>query len=540
MPQLRLGLLAGPAERVARCTRTLEWDCLRVNIASQEAARAALEGPRGWLEQIHAATAADRAVAIAAVAATPGLTAATPFAAPFLFVGSSGDGLAEQLEAVGLPVVDGAAFEGPGYARLPFGGAAEARAPLQQRARPLGPAARSMRVLGVPRRTAALIGANALGAAVQGQFQFVLPWMLLSRGHSPQTAALAAGLVYAPLLLTAIPAGAASDNTDPRRLMRIATIVMLVFCALYPLAALAGHDWFVLILIAAVAVGSTRNFGEGALFRGHRGHDGGQPAPCCAPTPCARPSTRRRCSAARSSASCSIASAAPPPCSIGICVLLTAATIILGFVPQLERESEPIAVMRENVAVGIASLRLNTRLRTIGWANLSWNVFAGAAIGIMPAVLREHLGMNEIMASATFIAGAIVVVVLTLPLVRTAQRRFGAVRTFIVAITIQATAIVLFADPRAAVVGPLVYCVFLLANSAAAASLNGARAAEVEHDHQGLLNMALLTVGMIGFILGVVLAAGLLGPLGFGIVLALIAVGMASTAAGFRRPLIAG
>ena len=37
--------------------------------------------------------------------------------------------------------------------------------------------------------------------------------------------------------------------------------------------------------------------------------------------------------------------------------------------------------------------------------------------------------------------------------------------------------------------------------------------------------MALLTVGMIGFIVGVVLAAGLLGPLGFGVVLALIAVG---------------
>ena len=104
---------------------------------------------------------------------------------------------------------------------------------------------------------------------MQGQFQFVLPWMLLSRGHSPQTAALAAGLVYAPLLLTAIPAGAASDNTDPRRLMRIATIaITLVCCALYPLAALAGHDWFVLVLVAAVVVGSTRNFGEGALFRG--------------------------------------------------------------------------------------------------------------------------------------------------------------------------------------------------------------------------------------------------------------------------------
>ncbi len=126
MPQLRLGLLAGPAGRVARCVRTLEWDCLRVNVASQEAARAALEGPRDWLDRIHAAGEADRAVAVAAVAATLGLTAATPLAAPFLFVGSSTDGLAEELEAVGLPVVDGAAFEGPGYARLPFGGAAEA------------------------------------------------------------------------------------------------------------------------------------------------------------------------------------------------------------------------------------------------------------------------------------------------------------------------------------------------------------------------------------------------------------------------------
>jgi aspartate aminotransferase len=130
MPQLRLGFIAGPAERVARCTRTLEWDCLRVNLASQEAARAALEGPRGWLERIHAAMTADRTVAVAAVAATPGLTAVTPLAAPFLFVGSPAEGFAEQLEAVGLPVVDGAAFEGPGYARLPFGGAAEASIPL--------------------------------------------------------------------------------------------------------------------------------------------------------------------------------------------------------------------------------------------------------------------------------------------------------------------------------------------------------------------------------------------------------------------------
>jgi aspartate/methionine/tyrosine aminotransferase len=133
MPQLRIGMLAGPAHRVARCTRVLEWDCLRVNVASQEAALAALEGPRDWLDRIQSGLEDDRATAIEAVAATPGLTAVTPRAAPFLFVGSSsGDDLASQLEQAGLPVVDGAAFEAPGYARLPFGGAAGAAAALRQ------------------------------------------------------------------------------------------------------------------------------------------------------------------------------------------------------------------------------------------------------------------------------------------------------------------------------------------------------------------------------------------------------------------------
>ena len=55
---------------------------------------------------------------------------------------------------------------------------------------------------------------------------------------------------------------------------------------------------------------------------------------------------------------------------------------------------------------------------------------------------------------------------------------------------------------------PLLYCVFLLANSAAAASLGGARAAEVEHDHQGLLNLVVGTLGLAGFLVGVVLWPG--------------------------------
>ena len=127
MPQLRIGMLAGPAGRVAECTHTLEWDCLRVGLASQEAARAALEGPLDWLHDIYAGLAADRSVALAAVEATSGLTTVAPLAAPFLFVGSTlGDGLADQLNAVGLPVVDGSAFQAPGYARLAFGGAVAA------------------------------------------------------------------------------------------------------------------------------------------------------------------------------------------------------------------------------------------------------------------------------------------------------------------------------------------------------------------------------------------------------------------------------
>ena len=131
LPQLRIGMLAGPAKHVETCTRTLEWDCLRVGLAAQEAALAVLNGSRDWLGQIRAGLACDREVALNAIRATPGLDAVAPLAAPFLLVGStSGADVAGRLDALGLPVVDGAAFQAPGYARLPFGGAAAARAAL--------------------------------------------------------------------------------------------------------------------------------------------------------------------------------------------------------------------------------------------------------------------------------------------------------------------------------------------------------------------------------------------------------------------------
>lgn len=391
--------------------------------------------------------------------------------------------------------------------------------------------------LGVPRRTAALIGANSLSAAVQGQFQFVLPWMLLARGHSPEVAAFAASLVFVPSLITALPAGAASDNMDPRKMMRIATVLTLGACLLYPVAVVAGYEMFVFVLVAAVVVGTVRNFGEGALFRGIGDTTQGP--------------SLLRAHALRTTVNQAAVFGSPfvglllfraggvDAVMTGICVLLIIATGILSIVPELERGSESAAAMRQNVVDGVASLRGNDRLRAMGWVNLTWNLFAGAAMGIMPAVLHEHLGMDEGRASVTFIAGAAVVVVLTLPVVRSMQRRVGAVSTFIVAITVQGIAVILFAGPRAAILGPLIYCLFLLSNSAAAASLNGARASEVEHDHQGLLNMALMTVGLIGFVAGVLGAAALIGQLGFVAVLLIIGSGMGITAACFRRPLLA-
>ena len=126
LPQLRVGVVAGPTHRLDAIAQVLEWDCLRVGLPAQDAAVAVLTGPREWLADVYRALDADRAVALAAVTDTPGLTAVPPEAAPFLFVrAEEGGEVAPGLLAEGLPVVDGAAFQAPGYARLVFGGAAK-------------------------------------------------------------------------------------------------------------------------------------------------------------------------------------------------------------------------------------------------------------------------------------------------------------------------------------------------------------------------------------------------------------------------------
>ena len=382
-----------------------------------------------------------------------------------------------------------------------------------------------------------MISANSLTAAVQGQFMFVLPWMLLARGSSPQVAALAGAVIYVPMLVTALPAGAWSDAVDPLWLMRIVTAVSLVACSLYPLAALAGEDWFGLVLLAAVVVGAMRNLTEGALFRGLADTTSGAGL---LRAHAIRMTVNQAALFSTAFVGLLLFKAGGAELVLaGICVLYVAALGILAIVPELGHEPDPDTRVRDRMMGGMVSLRANARLRKIGWATLAWSLFAGAAVGIMPAVLREHMGMDEIRASLTFVAGAIAVVSLTLPLVRIMQEHLGAISTFVAATILQAGTVLLLAAAGLAAVAPLLYCLFLLTNSAAAASLGGARASIVEQEHQGLLNLAVGTVGLVGFLGGVILAAGLLGPLGFGAVLALVGAGMALTAVGFRRSLAA-
>ncbi len=129
LPHLRLGAVAGPRALVDGVALALEWDVLRGGIAAQAAAVAVLDGPQDWLHDVRAAMAADRTAAIAE-AERAGLHFVRPRGGPFLFVSDGAPGLAESLTRAGIPSVDGAHCQAPGWARVPFGGAASNRAAL--------------------------------------------------------------------------------------------------------------------------------------------------------------------------------------------------------------------------------------------------------------------------------------------------------------------------------------------------------------------------------------------------------------------------
>ena len=135
-------------------------------------------------------------------------------------------------------------------------------------------------------------------------------------------------------------------------------------------------------------------------------------------------------------------------------------------------------------------------------------VFGGAAVGIMPAVLREHMGMDEIRASATFIAATIAVVSLTLPLVRILQARIGALSTFVGATIVQGVRSSLSAT-RASRWWRLPSTASSSYEQHGRRLARGRPGAAVEHEHQGLLNLFVGTLGLAGFLCGIIIAAGL-------------------------------
>ena len=98
---------------------------IRVSHVAQQAATAALDGPQDWLDEVAERYRRDRDAAHAMVVEHPVLSADLPPAGPFLWL-DLGELSSDDLLDEGFPVVDGAAFGAPGYARLPFGGFADA------------------------------------------------------------------------------------------------------------------------------------------------------------------------------------------------------------------------------------------------------------------------------------------------------------------------------------------------------------------------------------------------------------------------------
>ncbi len=125
MPAWRIGFVAGEPSVIDACLRELEWDVIRVSHVAQRAATAALDGPQDWLAEVAERYRRDRDAAHAGDrrAPDPERRSSRPRRR---FSGSTSAGSRrEDLIAEGFPVVDGAAFGTPGYARLPFGGFAQ-------------------------------------------------------------------------------------------------------------------------------------------------------------------------------------------------------------------------------------------------------------------------------------------------------------------------------------------------------------------------------------------------------------------------------
>ena len=124
----RVGFIAAPSPFIDQFRKVLEWNCLSVNLVAQEAARAALDGPRDWLKEISSRFQRARDLMIEGLKGVLGLRFVLPHGTPFLFINVEELGVAgEQFSKVlltdfGVPSESGSYFADPMCIRLEVGG----------------------------------------------------------------------------------------------------------------------------------------------------------------------------------------------------------------------------------------------------------------------------------------------------------------------------------------------------------------------------------------------------------------------------------
>ena len=124
----RVGFIAAPSPFIDQFRKVLEWNCLSVNLVAQEAARAALDGPRDWLKEISSRFQRARDLMIEGLKGVLGLRFVLPHGTPFLFINVEELGVVgEQFSKVlltdfGVPSESGSYFADPMCIRLEVGG----------------------------------------------------------------------------------------------------------------------------------------------------------------------------------------------------------------------------------------------------------------------------------------------------------------------------------------------------------------------------------------------------------------------------------
>jgi aspartate/methionine/tyrosine aminotransferase len=128
MRHWRIGMLAGPAEVIARCRNVLEWNVFACNHVAQHALWSALSGPQDWVAEIGERFTRCRDLLMSELEGAPGLAFVKPRGGPFLFVEVrrlkvDADGFRSiLLRKHGVPTDPGRYFGSATHLRLPFGG----------------------------------------------------------------------------------------------------------------------------------------------------------------------------------------------------------------------------------------------------------------------------------------------------------------------------------------------------------------------------------------------------------------------------------